>query len=590
MKRFAIIKELLGTSFPQYIFLYFLAILSAILELLGVGLVFPIITFILKAQNTTDSLPLFLESFVQPFIAVLNIEVACLSLITLFLVRNILRFLIDYKNIQILQTVRGKWMKELLNNHMHSIFSFYIIKKHGDIQYNLFDLPRECCTGLRQLINIFIKGFSALLMLIGIFVISWKITIILLLIVFFYNSVLHFALISKSARIGNMRLEWYRYINSVLAETIKGIREVKIYSAESKIISKYIKTVEYMVKLLVKEGALKIFPLIFPEVILISVSSLLLIWFNRKYGADLIGFIPIIATYFFASHRIFVHGTGLLQAFIGVENQWPSILALYKELKQDVSKEKEQGIKEIPKGDSILKLKNVSFYYNKDKPVIKDISIELKKGHLFAFVGASGAGKSTLLDLLLRLHEPQHGIITYNKIPLNQYSLLFWRNLIGYVSQEPFLFHGTIYENIIFGLNQKVSMEKVILAAKDANIHDFILTTEKGYETVVGEKGAKLSGGQRQRIAIARALIREPQILIFDEATSALDTQTEQSVMRSIEKYKIKATVIVIAHRLSTIVKANTIFVVKDGSIIEKGNHIGLLKNQGEYFKLYNKS
>ncbi|MBD1869255.1 ABC transporter ATP-binding protein [Cyanobacteria bacterium FACHB-471] len=236
------------------------------------------------------------------------------------------------------------------------------------------------------------------------------------------------------------------------------------------------------------------------------------------------------------------------------------------------------------KGELILQ--DVSFAYSDQVPVIKHLSLHIPAGKTIAIVGSTGSGKSTLVKLLLRLYEIQSGSITLDGIELCELQLRDLRQAIGLVSQDVFLFHGTVWENITYG-TPDASHTDVIAAAEIAEAHDFIQRLPQGYDTVVGERGQKLSGGQRQRLAIARAVLKNPPILILDEATSAVDNETEAAIQRSLERITQNRTTIAIAHRLSTIRNADCIYVMEYGRLIEQGRHEELLERQGIYASLW---
>ncbi len=228
---------------------------------------------------------------------------------------------------------------------------------------------------------------------------------------------------------------------------------------------------------------------------------------------------------------------------------------------------------------------NVSFAYDKD-PVLSDISLEIKKGEMIALVGPSGGGKSTLADLLPRFYDVTDGSITIDGTDIRDYKIASLRGAMGVVTQESILFNDTVYNNIAFG-NYDVTAEDIENAARVANAHEFIVNLDKGYQTNIGERGSKLSGGQRQRIAIARAVLKNPDILILDEATSALDTTSEKLVQEALNNLMKNRTSVVIAHRLSTIQTADKIVVVQKGRIVQTGTHNELLNREGLYRELY---
>ncbi|MEO0768386.1 MAG: ABC transporter ATP-binding protein [Cyanobacteria bacterium J06649_4] len=235
-------------------------------------------------------------------------------------------------------------------------------------------------------------------------------------------------------------------------------------------------------------------------------------------------------------------------------------------------------------GDIVFE--NVSFAYHERQPILNNLSLKIPAGKTTAIVGATGSGKSTLVKLLLRFYEVSAGQITLDGLDLQSLALKDLRKAIGLVSQDVFLFHGTVAENIAYG-SFNATIDEVTRAAKVAEAHDFIVGLPKGYDTIVGERGQKLSGGQRQRLAIARALLKNPPILILDEATSAVDNETEAAIQKSLEKITVDRTVVAIAHRLSTVRNAHCIYVMDQGKLIESGTHEQLLSQNGVYAGLW---
>ena len=236
--------------------------------------------------------------------------------------------------------------------------------------------------------------------------------------------------------------------------------------------------------------------------------------------------------------------------------------------------------------DKDIELRNVSFSYTEGRPVLKNINLKVPKGKTIALVGQSGSGKSTLVDLIPRYHDVNSGEVLIDGKNIKSVRISELRTLIGNVNQEAILFNDTFYNNITFGV-ENATMEQVVEAAKIANAHDFIMESEHGYDTMIGDRGGRLSGGQRQRVSIARAILKNPPILILDEATSALDTESERLVQEALERLMKSRTTIAIAHRLSTIKNADEIYVLYEGEIVECGQHDELIAKNGYYKRLY---
>ena len=289
-------------------------------------------------------------------------------------------------------------------------------------------------------------------------------------------------------------------------------------------------------------------------------------------------------TYIVLFYQVTVPAKSLSNAFYDIKRGEASADRVLEILETENEMTDAADAKEVFVFESDLKLVDVTFSYE-EKVVIDKLSLTIKKGSSVALVGQSGSGKSTIASLINRFYDPQGGAILLDGQDIRTLKQKSYRHLIGFISQDAVLFNDTIRNNIAFGV-ESATEEEIIAAAKIANAHTFICEQEQGYDTIIGDRGMKLSGGQRQRLTIARAILKDPQLLILDEATSALDSESEQLVQEALEQVLQNRTSIVIAHRLSTIQHCDQIVVMKDGAIVEKGKHLALLEQDGVYKKL----
>ena len=371
-----------------------------------------------------------------------------------------------------------------------------------------------------------------------------------------------------------------------LDETLGGLRVIKAFIAEDKMKERFFNTADEYRKASSKVAVRQASAHPVSE-LLGSIMIMIVLWF----GGTLIlsDKAPIDAPTFIFYMTILYSVLAPLKEFSKASYNIPKGLASMERV--DKIMNAENDIKEIAepvrlKGfKEMIHFKGVSFSYEEGKEVLHDINLEIPKGKTVALVGQSGSGKSTLVDLIPRYYDACEGSITLDGTDIRNLRVKDLRSLIGNVNQEAILFNDTIFNNIAFGV-EGATMEQVVAAAKVANAHDFIMEKEEGYMTNIGDRGSKLSGGQRQRISIARAILKNPPILILDEATSALDTESEKIVQEALDRLTSSRTTIAIAHRLSTIKNADEICVMHEGKIVERGKHEELLAKDGYYKKL----
>ena len=379
-------------------------------------------------------------------------------------------------------------------------------------------------------------------------------------------------------------------INGILNETlsVSGQLLVKLFGMEKYEYEKYRTVNEKMVNLNVREAmAGRWFMVVISTISSIGPMLMYLIGgiLMMKYDHDLsVGDISVLVTLL---GRMY----GPVNQLLNIQVDWIRSMAMftrifdYFDLPIEIKNKENALIPETAEGD--VTFDHVWFQYDEDKMILKDISFELKSGNSIAIVGPSGSGKSTTVNLIPRLYDVTKGSVRFDGHDVRDLDLAWLRDNIGIVTQETYLFNGTIRENLLYA-KPDATQEEIEAACRKANIHDFIVSQEKGYDTPVGNRGLKLSGGEKQRISIARILLKDPYVMIFDEATASLDSISEKAIQDAIDPLIDDRTSILIAHRLSTILHADEILVIKDGEIVERGTHKELVNAGGVYTELYN--
>lgn len=373
---------------------------------------------------------------------------------------------------------------------------------------------------------------------------------------------------------------------SQLEETLGGLRIIKAFIAEDRMINRFTRCSnelrDAVNKVAMRQALVHPMSEFLGTILIVSV-----LWFG---GALILGHNSSLTAPTFIFYMVILYSViNPLKDFAKAGYNIPKGLASMERV--DKILKAENNIKEIPNPKPLtgmndrIEFKDISFSYDGKREVLKHVNLTVPKGKTVALVGQSGSGKSTLVDLLPRYHDVQGGDITIDGTSIKDVRIADLRSLIGNVNQEAILFNDTFFNNIAFGV-ENATMEQVIEAAKIANAHDFIMEKPEGYNTNIGDRGGKLSGGQRQRVSIARAILKNPPILILDEATSALDTESERLVQEALERLMKTRTTIAIAHRLSTIKNADEICVLYEGEIVERGRHEELLELDGYYKRL----
>jgi subfamily B ATP-binding cassette protein MsbA len=515
---------------------------------------------------------------------IIRLERFCVVFLVLMLVKNIFGYVSTYMTISIEQSVLLRIRNDLYGKTQMLPLSFFAKQKTG----HLISRITNDVTNLRGIVvgslaSIIQNGLMATIAIGIVFVTSWKLSLLTVILV--PLNILFIGSISRKLRKGSLRAqERMADMTAVLQETISGVRVVKAFGMEEfekkkfqffnfRYFKEYLKMRRYAELASPMSETLG------------TLASVVILW----YGGKLVireNLDPANLMLFIGAMLWVINPIKNLSKLASVIQEGLASGDRVFQIIDATSEDADTGTVRIEGFRDEIAYENVTFGYGRGVDVLRNVSFRIKRGEVIAIVGPSGAGKSTIADLLPRFYHPTSGRILIDGADIGTVELTSLRSLMGIVTQETILFNDTIYNNIAYGLEQCPEAE-VVRAASAANAHEFIAAMPKGYQTVIGDRGAQLSGGQRQRIAIARALLKNPQILILDEATSSLDVESEALVQEAIDRLVRGRTTLVIAHRLSTIRNADTIIVVDDGTIRQIGTHEELIREEGIYRKLY---
>lgn len=465
---------------------------------------------------------------------------------------------------------------------------FFSEERKGDIISRMTGDVQEVEASVMSSLEMFFQSPILILIYLGaMIVMSWELTLFVLIMLPLMGTLIGRVgkNLKRHSKDGQNKMG---EILSLTEETLSGLRIIKAFNAENKIDNKFKQENEEYRR--IQNRLMRRRSLAHPmSEFLGTIVIIIVLWFGGTLILNHSGSLsaPEFIAYITLFYSIINPAKNLTNAYYSIQKGLAAMERIDDILGAESSiKEPERPV-DIKKFTQAIEYKNVNFAYRENNRVLKDINITIPKGKTIALVGQSGSGKSTFVDLLPRFYDIQSGDITIDGIHIKDLSLFNLRELMGNVNQDPILFNDTIYNNISFGV-ENATPEEIEQAAKIANAHDFIIHTEEGYQTKIGDRGGKLSGGQRQRLSIARAVLKNPPIMILDEATSALDTESEKLVQEALDNLMKNRTSIVIAHRLSTIRNADMICVFHEGEIKERGTHDELLALNGIYTKLYN--
>ena len=508
----------------------------------------------------------------------------CMILIVITLLKDITEYLGKYFNIPIINGVPRDIYNIAYAKILELPVFFFTNERKGDVMSRMSSDITVVRNSMSSFIELIKNPLYILVYFVGIMFLSYKMTFIIILLLPLMGIIT--GKIGKSLKKSTSKTQSLQGdILVYLDETLLGLKIIKIFNGTKQMLNKFNEgnTAHYRES----NRANRKYNLAHPLTDFLIVIALAFAIYiggvfvlNGEMGAE--AFIAFILAF----TQITSPAKSFTAAFYNIKQGAAGIERIEKIISADAKIKETENAKSIATFSNSIKFNNVTFGYTSERNILHNVSFNIPKGTSVAIVGQSGSGKTTIANLIPRFYEPQQGEITIDDISINDYKIADLRGLIGIVTQESMLFNDTIFNNIAFGVDNP-DKEKVIEAAKLANAHDFICEQENGYDTNIGDQGGKLSGGQRQRICIARAIMKNPQILILDEATSALDTESERLVQEALSNLMKDRTSLVIAHRLSTIKNSDNIIVMNDGKVEESGKHDDLIAQNGTYKRLH---
>lgn len=511
----------------------------------------------------------------------------CWLIVGIVLLKNIFLYLQGFFMAYVQESIVRTFRDRLFEKYQRLSLDYFHQQRTGQIISRITNdvtvLNISLDIGFNRLVT---DSISLVMFFSFLIILSWKLTLLAMIILPLVFGFIWF-IAKKLRKYSERSQERMSDVNSVLEESINNIRIVKAFSMEKFEINKFFKATYNYFRSLLRMTRIRHLSSPINDILATAAGVIILLYAGSRIISGT-GELEAgdFMTYLLAMLSMLKPVKSLSQVHIKIQEGMAAAERIYEVMDADEKVINIPNAHQIDIFQDIIRYDNVAFSYNSNNVVLDNISFEVKRGEVVAFVGPSGGGKSTLLDLLPRFYDPQKGIISIDGHDIKALSIESIRSLMGIVTQETYLFNDTVYNNIAYGLID-IPMDKVVETSIMANAHEFIEKLENGYDTIVGNRGVKLSGGQRQRIAIARALLKNPQILIFDEATSALDTEAEMLVQDAIDHLMENRTSLVIAHRLSTIKHANRIFVIDRGKIVEQGTHEELLSSNGIYNRFY---
>lgn len=604
MKRFSIILFYLKNQKGQILLYLLFILLSIVFSLISLALLAPFLQLLFgmdqkvidepvlsfSSSSIIQYLKYLLSSLITRYDERTALAAICITVVVSILLKNLFLYLSYRVMIPLRNRVMTRFRADMYDKILYLPIGFFTEQRKGDIMSRMSNDMNEIEWSIIGTLEGLIRDpLNILIILVALVFLSPMLSLFLVVLLPLTGFII--GRISRSLKKqSSVAQEQQGLLLSILDETLTGLRVVKAFNAEKLLRNKFFDTNEFLHRMRVKMAFRRDLASPMSEFMGVLVLSCIL-WIGGQMVLQSLGdgSKPVLEAGAFITYIVFFTqiinpAKSLSTAFYNAQRGSAAIQRIEEILKAPIVVDEVANPTQLTSFQRSIEFRNVTFKYE-DVTILDNINLTIEKGKTIALVGSSGAGKSTLADLIPRFHDVSSGELLIDGINIKQYSLISLRDRMGIVTQEPILFNDTIASNIALG-NPVATIDEIEQAAKVANAHDFIMQKEDNYQTNIGDRGSKLSGGERQRVTIARAVLKNPPILILDEATSSLDTESERLVQDAINKMMANRTSIVIAHRLSTIRHADEIIVLQKGKIVERGTHDELISQQGFYNRL----
>ena len=577
----------------NYCIVVAIIIIAAMMEAFSIGLIAPLAQNIINNKLPSNNFFYKINTFVLGHS--LNAEELIIEILSFLLIVNLFGYAKDLYIRYCEQKLKAMWRIKIYKYYLNMPYNLFAKKKEGVLVNNIINETERGARSISLLLKLMSSAVISLNFIVVLFISAFKLSIGVLFVFVILYFIVKSTLFGYSERVGRKRIKISQDLNSQVAETINGILQIKMFNLQNNRLRNFIRTNDNLVRLITLYVLFRLLPTYGIRIAIYILGAGVFIVNKILHIFTLASVIPTISVFYAVFTRLLGVTSNLVVYQMNVINYFPSLelansqLDKYRENDFKNKKDKltiRNNMKVNFNGNIVFK--DVYFSYDK-YTVFSGLNFTISPRSKIGILGSSGAGKTTLVYLLTKIYMPQKGDIIFNGVSIKEIDSGYIRQNIGVVTQDNFIFSGSIEENITIGMGN-VKEDDIIEAAKLANIHDFIMSLEDKYDTFVGERGLKLSGGQKQRLAIARAIVRNPAIFIFDEATNAVDKISEKLIMDAIGKVAQRATVIIISHDLNIIKNCNKIIFLKEGKAVEEGSHYDLLSNKKEYWRIYSQS